>query len=254
MALIPTWKLKRHPLPMQAHFTDCLVLAFSLPSASLTPLLSPGLELDSYRNHGFLAIALVRVRGMKPRGAPLPGLSCTLAGYRIFTRFTTAEGKRLRGLRILRSETNNPLIRLGGNLMTHYNYHTAQCTYERTGDDLSIRSAASDGLQLDIRARLSSPAASLPPGSIFDDFAQARRFAGPLPFTFDYEPQTHSIVSIFGQRTEWNPTPVDVTVNRCDFLDKFSPTPVLCNAFHVKGIPYRWERGVVHPLKKEING
>lgn len=249
MALVPTWKLKRHPLKMQAHFSDCLVITYALPAASLTPLLPPGLELDTFGDYGFVAVALVKVHSMKPTGLPLwPGTACTLAGYRVFTRFCTPTGKRLRGLRILRSETNNFLISLGGNLMTHYNYHRASCAYKRSGGELEILSRASDGLELRVIADTARPATCLPAGSAFPDFTQARRFAGPLPFTFDYEPQTHSIVSIFGRRPQWNPVPVNVDVTRCDFLDRFDTTPVLSNAFYVSNIDYAWERGVVYPL------
>jgi hypothetical protein len=43
--------------------------------------------------------------------------------------------------------------------------------------------------------------AALPAGSPFSSVREARRFAGPLPFTFDYEEQTHSIVAVYATRT-----------------------------------------------------
>lgn len=236
---------------MQAHFSDCLVLTYALPAASLTPLLPPGLELDTFSDYGFVAVALVKVHNMKPSRLPLlPGFTCTLAGYRVFTRFCTPAGKRLRGLRILRSETDNPFICVGGNLMTHYNYHRASCTYKRSGGELEILSRASDGVELRVTADTAQPATCLPTGSVFANFTQARRFAGPLPFTFDYETQTNSIVSILGRRPHWNPVPVNTCVTRCDFLDRFDTTPVLSNAFYVSNIDYAWERGVVYPLNQ----
>ena len=60
--------------------------------------------------------------------------------------------------------------------------------------------------------------APLPESSPFPDLKTARRFAGPLPFTFDYEPQTHSIVKIEGVHENWDPQPVAVEVSKATFL------------------------------------
>ena len=51
-------------------------------------------------------------------------------------------------------------------------------------------------LYLALLSRLYSPFANL---------EDARRFAGPLPYTFDYEPETNSIVMIKATRTRWEP-------------------------------------------------
>jgi len=79
-------------------------------------------------------------------------------------------------------------------------------------------------------------------------------FAGPLPFTFDYEAETHSIVVIEGQREQWDPQPVSVEVRRNTFLERppFGAHPrLLANAFHVHDVPYRWRPGVLEPLPRE---
>ncbi len=242
------YRLKRHPIAMASHFRHCLVVTYALPADALIPLLPPGLTLDTLDNYGFVAVALVQVEHMRPAAVP-PGLgfSCTLAGYRIFARFTTPQNSRWRGLRILRSETNNRFIQFGGNFLTHYNYHFAHSKYECTCEHLRVQSTAKDGLQVDISARIDQPAATLPAGSVFNDFTQARRFAGPLPYTFDYEPQTHSIIAIRGDRPHWNPMPVEVEVHRCDFIAQppfAEHFPILSNAFYVSDIPYRWQRGI----------
>jgi len=72
-----------------------------------------------------------------------------------------------------------------------------------------------------------------------------------LPYTFDYEPQTHSIIAIRGVRENWSPVPVSVDVRRISFFDRppfRGVTPVLAAAFCVRDIDYRWERGVRYPL------
>jgi hypothetical protein len=80
-----------------------------------------------------------------------------------------------------------------GNLLTHYAYHRSDVIVSETKARLEIE-VATDGAEADLHviARIDPPAESLPTGSPFTDFHQARLFAGPLPFTFDYEPETHS--------------------------------------------------------------
>ena len=100
---------------------------------------------------------------------------------------------------------------------------------------------------------LAGKPAPLPTGSPFPNLHEARKFAGPLPFTFDYEEETHSIVRIQGVRQQWNPEPVAVDVRECTFLARppfDRERPVLASAFHLQDVPYRWERGICEPLPK----
>ena len=79
--------LKRHPIPVVAHFQRSLVLAYALPGELLEPLLPPGLFLDRFKGFGFVAIALVQTRLLRPAFLPpWLGRDFFLAGYRIFAR------------------------------------------------------------------------------------------------------------------------------------------------------------------------
>src|SRR6476659_1969984 len=94
--------LRRHPLTVRAFFSDCLVLTYAFPDRVLVPLLPPGLTLDTWQGLGFLAIAMVQTEGLRPVGVPAAlGQDFFLSCYRIFSRFRTAAGRSLRGLRIL---------------------------------------------------------------------------------------------------------------------------------------------------------
>src|SRR5205814_7701057 len=100
-------------------------------------------------------------------------------------------------------------------------------------------------------AALNSRPAAPPPGSPFANLREARLFAGPLPFTFDYEPTTHSIVRIEGVRQNWKPQAINVQILENTFIriGAFAGAhPVLANAFHVENIPYHWKRGVIERL------
>ncbi|MGV9349562.1 DUF2071 domain-containing protein [Streptomyces spiralis] len=247
--------LQRHPVAIRARFAHSLVLTYALPSAVLHPLVPPGLELDTYGDHGFVAAALVDTRALRPAVLPARfGADYLLTGYRVFTRFRTPGGRVMRGLRILRSDTDRRLMMLGGNLLTRYNYRLARIRARAEGESLEFRVDSADGrADLHVRADLGSAPAPLPAGSPFGDARAARRFAGPLPYTFEYEPQTRSMIVIKAFRAHWDPQPVSVDVRRLTFFDHgpFAGTrPLLANAFHVADLEYGWERG----LRRTENG
>jgi hypothetical protein len=238
--------LKRHPVPVTAFFRHALVLTYALPPEVLAPLLPQGLVLDTWRGRGFLAIALVQTERMRPSFLPAAmGCEFFLSGYRIFTRL--ASGASLRGLRILRSDTDRRLMVSAGNLLTHYNYSLCQAEVEERGDEIrwTVRTSRGDA-DLDVVARGFCSDVALPACSPFQSMAEARRFAGPLPYTFDSEEETGSIIAIRAVRQEWNPRPVEVEVRRCAFLEREpfrSAGPVLANAFYVHDVDYKWLRG-----------
>jgi hypothetical protein len=250
------YALRRHPIPVCAFFRHSLVLTYAFPAGMLEGMLPPGLTVDRWEDWGFVAIALVQTEGLRPAFLPRAvGKRFFLSGYRIFARYTTTAGQRLRGLRILRSDTDSRLMALAGNALTHYNYRKAgvavQASDSRLG--ISIRTAGGEA-DLDVAADLVTVPAGPPAGSPFPDLGIARRFAGPLPFTFDYERETHSVILIEGVRSEWNPRPVSVSVERCTFFEQppFRGTvPILANAFYLANVPYRWKRGRRELLPRE---
>jgi hypothetical protein len=198
-----------------------------------------------------VAVALVQTESLRPAGLPPAlGQNFFLAGYRVFTTFHAPGGRRLRGLRILRSDANRARMVAGGNLLTHYNYHRCTASVETTGQVIRIAVSTPDrGGDVRMTADLSNGV--LPPGSPFMSVREARRFAGPLPFTFDFERETNAIIAIRATRANWRPEPVAVDVERLSFFDQPAfrdCTPVLAAAFHVSGIDYRWERGVRYAL------
>ena len=239
--------LQRHPIPMSAFFRHSLVLTYAIQPEILEPLLPHGLVLDTYRGYTFLAIAMVQAERLRPSFLPsVLGRDFFLSGYRIFTRLDRgAQSKR--GLRILRSDTDHSWMVRVGNCLTHYNYRLCQATFEECNSEIrwAIRTPHSEA-DLDVVANLADEPALLPAGSPFATLADARRFAGPLPYTFDYEKATDSIIGIHAMRQKWNPQPVAVDVRQNTFLERepfCRNTPILANAFHVRDVPYQWERG-----------
>jgi hypothetical protein len=68
---------------------------------------------------------MVQTKNLRPKGFPrFLGNDFFLIGYRVFVRFTNKAGRNLRGLYILKSETNKTKMTFFGNIFTHYNYTT----------------------------------------------------------------------------------------------------------------------------------
>ena len=154
-------------------------------------------------------------------------------------------------MKIIRSETDKRTMVWAGNLMTSYNYRLARVNIDEEGAETRIVVKRMDGeVSLDLRFDAESPDPGLPVGSPFPDWRTARRFAGPMPFTFSPE-SDGSFVVIEGSRDEWKPRPVEVKSWEVGLFNEVplrDATPVLANAFVVEGVDYRWEKGrIVKP-------
>jgi hypothetical protein len=246
-----TW-LKRHPFPVLAWFERVVAVSFAFPEEVLRPLVPAGLEIDAYEGLGFVTVAMVWTKHLRPSGFPeMLGQNFFLAGYRVFTKLHDESGRRLRGLKILHSETDKRSMTVLGNVMTGYNYRQVRVGITETNDLIEVRTTLPDGnnsLRLGFDP---NPGDIGPPaGSPFPDWRTARRFAGPMPFTFC--PQGDgSFVVVEGSRASWTPRPVEVV--HCDVALFNEPpfagtTPILANAFMVENIDYRWEKGrIIRP-------
>ncbi len=237
--------LKNHPFAVEAYFESSLVLTFAVPKEQLQQFLPDCLQLDTYQDKwAFIAVAMVQTKDLRPKGFPkFMGNDFFLIGYRIFVRYTNKSGKNFRGLYILKSETDKKKMELMGNIFTHYNYTTTDITQLENENNKEISSIHSKfKITLDKRATN----ISLPKHSPFTDWKEARRYAGPLPFTFTYNEKTNEVLIIEGVRQNWTPNPVKVIAYNFDFLNTLDlVNPLLANAFVIKNIPYYWKKGKI---------
>ncbi|HEV8346709.1 MAG TPA: DUF2071 domain-containing protein [Vicinamibacterales bacterium] len=232
----------RHAVPIVAHFDWALAVTLAAPEASIRPLVTRGLSLDTFKGFGFFAAACVATRRLRPRGLPAwMGVDFFLVGYRIFVRFESPTGRRFRGLQILGSETDRWPMAIGGDLFTHYAYRKVSATAQRDGGVLHV--ATSSGFAVTVK---DEPV--LPPNPVFADWDEARRYAGPMPFTFAAARGGRAIVRIEGSRAHWEPRPVRVTAATIPFLSRLVPDALPVAAFLVQDVDYEWKRGVVENL------
>jgi uncharacterized protein YqjF (DUF2071 family) len=235
--------LKNHPFAVEAFFESSLVLTFAVPKEELEKFLPKHLELDTFQDKwAFIAVAMVQTKDLRPKGFPrFMGNDFFLIGYRIFVRYINKAGKNLRGLYIIKSETNKKKMEFFGNIFTHYNYTTTDIQQGISSDVKTITSSKSN-----FKVELSQNAfdVPLPDQSPFSDWKEARRYAGPLPHTFTYNKEEDSILIIEGVRKNWTPEPVQINSYSFKFLDELKlHNVVLANAFEIKNIPYMWKKG-----------
>lgn len=237
--------IKNHPFAVEAYFKSSIVLTFAVPKEELQNLIPECLELDTFKDKwAFVALAMVQTKNLRPKGFPkFLGNDFSLIGYRIFVRYTNNKGKRLRGLYILKSETNKKKMEFMGNTFTHYNYTTTDINFSKKDNTTQITSKQSN---FDITIKTSDSDIDLPKHSPFKTWKEARRFSGPLPFTFTYNEKTKEVLIIEGVRQNWKPKPIHTESYNINFLKTLSiKNYVLANAFIIENIPYYWKKGKI---------
>lgn len=242
--------LKNHPFAVEAFFESSIVLTYAVPKEELQSLIPECLELDLLHDKwAFIAVAMVQTKGLKPKGFPdFLGNDFFLIGYRVFVKYTNNAGKRLRGLYILKSETDKRKMEMMGNIFTHYNYTTTDINLQKAGDCTTIKSLKSD---FSIKVEARAGAVPLPEHSPFVDWKEARRFAGPLPFTFTYNEDKKEVLVIEGVRENWTPQAINVMESKISFLQDLPlKDHVLANAFIITNIPYHWKKGKIEQWSK----
>ena len=235
--------LKNHPFAVEAHFEESIVLTFATPKEELLKLIPEGLSLDTFQDKwAFIAVALVKTKNLRPKGFPSSiGQDFFLIGYRIFVRYKTVSGKNLRGLYILKSETDKKQMTVLGNILTHYNYSTTDISEVIKKNTKLIFSAKSN---FKISIDSSGKEAALPLESCFSDWKEARRFAGPLPHTFSIDTKNKSALIVEGVRENWTPKPIEIKEHYFEYLNSLNlKEVVLANAFQIENIPYYWKKG-----------
>ena len=190
---------------------------------------------------------MVWTKNLRPAGFPeLLGQDFLLAGYRVFTRVREQSGRGLRGLKIIRSETDKRRMVWAGNILTAYNYRHVRARVTESDSEMTVETFLADGTRT-VLLTFGRPgdAVALPAGSPFADWHTARLFSGPMPFTFSPRSDGRFVV-IEGTRETWTPKPVPVKNWQVGLFEEEplrGNTPLLANAFAVADVNYRWERG-----------
>ena len=238
-------RLSYHPFAVEAVLEETVVLSFALPKEKLSPLVPEPLVLETWKDEwGFITLAFVKTSKLRPALFPsFLGNNFNLIGFRIFVDHVSLEQKRKRGLYIIRSYTDRKKMEVLGSIFTSYKYQTIDINFSKQENHCTIQSKE---IGIDISYSKDAGTVPLPKGSPFNNWTEARRFAGPLPFTFSVFPERKELLIVQGNREDWHPQPIEVHHCSIDLL-KSPPFEgaILANAFTIQNIPYRWEKGRV---------
>jgi len=235
--------LSNHPFSVRAYFEESLVLTYAAPADLLRSFVPESLELDLFdEKWAFMAVAMVKAKALRPAFFPeIVGSDFILCGYRVFVRYRGADGRSRRGLLILKSGTDRGRMVLLGNLFTKYHYEKMAISWIIEKSNLHTVESA-NGMR--VHAELGDHQIDLPKGSPFADWREARRFAGPMPFTFSYNAEQSQMTIVEGVRETWKPSPVHVHQHEVPYLAELGlKGAILANAFHVRDVPYFWKKG-----------
>jgi len=237
---------RANPFAVDAWFDYSCTLTFAVPREEIASRLPSCLEPDTFHDQwGFVAVAVVQTRHLRPAGFPkFLGHDFVLVGYRYFVRYRSSSGRNLRGLYILRSETDKKRMEVLGNIFTRYRYVKTNVRVTGGNDRLRIDSKDT-GLAIEVDLTNNE---ALPDGSPFSRWEDARKFSGPLPFTFTCEADKKRVLIVEGVRSDWKPQPVRVLRHEIPFLSQLGhDNAILANAFVVRSIPYHWKKGSAEP-------
>lgn len=231
------------PFPVKAWFDFFVVLFFSIDKNNTISQIPAPLELDLYKDHGIFAIAIVKTKKFRPAFLPSwIGMNFNLVGYRFLTTYKGDDLKTIRGLKIVKSQTNQKIMQWIGDKLTQYkfNYNPINIVTEN-----NIVTIIGTGISIKLKMHEEEEIIPLPFNSIFDNWTQARKFAGPLLYTFEVNEKTKELSITEGTRKNWTPKPIEVISANIDFLNQDSIkqlNPILSAAYMVKNIPYSWKK------------
>ena len=148
----------------------------------------------------------------------------------------------------MKSETDKKKMEYLGNIFTHYNYTTTDITVSKENGLSKILSHQSN-FKVIIDHCVAE--VQLPEQSPFTDWKEARRFAGPLPFTFTFNERDKTFLIIEGVRQNWVPKPIKIEEYHFKFLQEMQlKNAFLANAFEIDNLSYYWKKGVIEQWRK----
>jgi hypothetical protein len=240
--------LPKNPLTMRGTLTRCWLFTYQTPIAAVLPLLPRNLELVTHRECAFWNVVVCRIQSMRPSHfPPWTGINYWHVAYRLYVRFHPASGAPIEGLYFLRSDCDNKLIAISGNIVTDFNFHTAGVRVQEQDDAVAINIEATDApaqvrLQLQMPPQLSSDSA-------FDSLDKAAAFLKYKPCGISVDAAGNAnIVRIVREENAWRSRLVTVEDAQWSFFKDKNVRPEIC--YQVEPVEYQWNRGRNVPSRR----
>ncbi|HET8842874.1 MAG TPA: DUF2071 domain-containing protein [Ktedonobacteraceae bacterium] len=242
---------QKNPLTVVGDLDRCWLFTYRIPGEQARTLLPQPLELVTYKGYAFWNIVVSHIRAMRPKHFPaFVGVSYWHLAYRLYARLPLASGQAIEGLYFLRSDCDQPLMTLAGNLLTDFHFHTTTLQVHRNPEALEIQVRSPDAPAF---ARLClTQAPQHDPHSIFPSQDEAAAFLKYKPYGLSLSKAgLANVVHITRNELAWQSRLVAVETAGWAFLHKYDVHPEIC--YEVDPIRYQWDRGrLLTPLSDQL--
>ncbi len=235
-------------LAMIGRLSECLLLSYRTPQASVEPLVPAPLTLITRDDWAFWNIVACRIEAMRPNGLPAPfGISYHHVAYRLLVRAGLADGRTVTGLYFVRSDADSFWVAKLGNLASDFRFHPAAIHHMTDVSQLTFTVNNTVAARADARVRVAANEA--PPlgcDSCFSSLAEAKDFLRyqPLGLSCDGRGQWMRFAEVFRDESLWNERAVTVRDAYWAFFDALGQTDARLElATRVAPIDYRWRLG-----------
>ena len=248
--------IPRNPLTMVGRLSRCWLFTYRTPIDTIVPLLPSPLEPVSFGDFAFWNIVVCKVENMRPRLSPVAfGISYWHIGYRIYVKVRTESrqsgqpgrpgqsrhSESVEGQYFARSDCDNGLISMVGNILTDYNFHSAAVEIKDLEGKTEIDVRSDGGHLLSLIDRQTP--ARLSEYSPFKSIEEASDFLKYKPNGISVsKPGSINVVHIVRDEERWKSTPIHVETMCSQVIAEHQNCyPEL--AFEVDPIDYQWNRG-----------
>lgn len=219
-------------LAITSTFFTNTILMYSCEPDDLQRFLCPGINVDVIGGRGHLAVAFVDQRDFRPRGLPhQAGSDFFMVEHLAFVTYESSDGRRMRGLYLLQSDTPSTLACIGSRIFSHYRFRKIDLTVNETGNTRRFTSAKA-GIDVTIALDAHNE------GEVWADYKQLSK---PRSFNFQYLKRSNATLVIRGVLKGWKPRPATVLKADIAAVDEmgiaFDGPP---KAIEVDDVEYSW--------------
>ncbi|MEM1109418.1 MAG: DUF2071 domain-containing protein [Planctomycetota bacterium] len=245
-------------LTMIGRLTDCVLLSYRTPAASVAHLIPEGLELVTRGPWAFWNVVACRVDAMRPAfpGAiDTPhalGVTYHHVAYRLLVQAMTDRADVRKGLYFVRSDADARVLGTVGNWMTDFKFHPADITLNaaqitNTGHEYALNVTTHDG-QGDARLSLAPNPPALAQGSCFPTLQDAQEFLKYQPYALAVTGRNGqrqlSIAEVQRDESKWVETPVSLREADFALFRELGQTEARFElATRVAAMDYTWKLG-----------
>jgi uncharacterized protein YqjF (DUF2071 family) len=230
----------KHPVPMRTVFRNCFLVNFAVDPQVMSRLLPPRISPDLYRDAAFLSVVIADMEKMRPAFVPRAfGITYNQVVYRAVVR---CNGER--GVHFLRSDADNRLMCLAGNLLTFFHFNYSRVSQKLENGKFYFDLESRDHADIHSIFDLSGQSQIMPPMSRFRSVVEAQEFLVELYAAFASDFRYIRTVRI--KRGQWSVATVEDLCGVYEFVNSSALFPegsaTIDSVFYASRIPYYWSR------------